>query len=52
MKKLWQKKGTCKVCLKRYILKFGNILPVHNEKGILCSGAKNPGNNHKYEKGE
>ena len=51
MKKLWKKKGTCKVCLNRYILKLGNILPVHKIKGILCIGSNNPGSDHKYEKG-
>ena len=51
MKKLWIKKGTCKICQKRYALKFGNILPVHYIKNILCPGSNKPGNDHKYETG-
>lgn len=50
MKKIWEKKGTCKVCQKRCELKTGNILPTHYVKGILCSGSNKPGNDHKYEK--
>jgi len=50
MKKIWKKKGTCKVCQKRYKLKFPNVLPVHYIKGITCSGSNNPGKAHKYEK--
>jgi len=52
MKKLWKKRGTCKVCQNRYVLKPGNVLPIHKAKGIICPGSGNVGNDHKYEKGE
>jgi len=51
MKKIWRKKGTCKVCLKRYWLKSPNVLLVHRVKGIICPGSGMPGKEHKYEKG-
>jgi len=52
MKKIWKKKGTCKICLNRYTLKPPNVLPTHKVKGITCPGSNNPGKDHKYEKGE
>jgi len=48
----WKKRGTCKICQKRYVLKLGNILPVHKIKGFICSGSGQVGKDHKYERGD